>query len=205
MPEAATSFIVPDGCRDLICLQRTGHPPKWFISALQSTIHVARHRAGSRLTGFRLYPGTTIRGGLLLAQLEDQDPGEVSGSLVLNAFTTRSENLSDALECLAQPQAIAVTARHLGVSLRSLQRMVQRETGRPPAFWRQLARVRDAGRRIGTDMPLADLALEAGYSDQAHMSRDFRRWFGASPKVFSQTPRLREQLEAAGYGQRLIA
>ncbi len=200
IPIAATSFIIPDGCRDLICLQRPGKAAKWFISALQCTIHVAHQHAGSRLTGFRLYPGTSIQGIELLAQVENQDPGGVNDRHSLDEFTTRSENLTDALNCLTQSQSIAITARHLGVCLRSLQRLVQHETGQTPTFWRQLARVRGAGRLLGNDLPLAEISLDAGFSDQAHMNREFRRWFGVSPKVFSQTPRLMEQLDAAGYG-----
>ncbi|MEE9427832.1 MAG: helix-turn-helix domain-containing protein [Paracoccaceae bacterium] len=200
IPCASTSFIIPDGCRDLICLERPSQAPQWFISPLQSSIHTAQQQPGSCLTGFRMHPGTAIQSANLLAQVKYLDPDEVASSEMLSNFTARSKNLTDALTCLARNNSIPNAARELGVGVRSLQRLVQGQTGQPPAFWRQLARIRDAGRQVGGDAPLADIAFDTGFSDQSHMNREFRRWFGVSPKVFSEYPRLMEQLDAAGYG-----
>jgi AraC-like DNA-binding protein len=36
-------------------------------------------------------------------------------------------------------------------------------------------------------MPLAEAALEAGFSDQSHMTRLFRRTFGISPGAYAAT------------------
>ena len=197
---ASTSFIIPDGCRDLICLERPRQAPQWFISPLQSSIHSAQQQAGNRLTGFRLHPGTTIQCTELLVQVRDQGPDDVTSDQMLGEFTARSGNLTDALACLARNTSIPNAARELGVGVRSLQRLVQGQTGQSPTFWRQLARIRAAGRRLGGGAPLADIAFDTGFSDQSHMNREFRRWFGVSPKVFSENPRLMEQLDANGYG-----
>jgi AraC family transcriptional regulator len=35
-----------------------------------------------------------------------------------------------------------------------------------------------------SDVPLAEIALEAGFSDQSHFSNTFKRWMGVSPMVF---------------------
>jgi len=37
---------------------------------------------------------------------------------------------------------------------------------------------------VETDLPLAQIALEAGLADQAHLSRLFRRFFGATPSAY---------------------
>ncbi len=199
IPCASTSFIIPDGCRDLICLERPTQAPHWFISPLQSSIHATQQQAGSRLTGFRLHPGTAIQCIELLAQVKGLRPEDVASDQMLGEFTARSKNLIDALACLARNTSIPNAAHELGVGMRSLQRLVQGQTGQSPTFWRQLARIRAAGRRVGGGAPLADIAFDTGFSDQSHMNREFRRWFGVSPKVLAENPRLMEQLDAPGY------
>ncbi len=84
-------------------------------------------------------------------------------------------------------------------STRQVERRVRSLTGTSP---RQLAclarfhRVRDA---IWTDpaVDLARLAFEAGYSDQPHMTREFRRYSGLTPSRFAR--------EALGEKKRLAA
>jgi AraC-like DNA-binding protein len=51
----------------------------------------------------------------------------------------------------------------------------------PPDFWRLLGRARRAAGRIASGARLAEVADDAGYSDQAHMTRELARWFGMSP------------------------
>lgn len=48
-------------------------------------------------------------------------------------------------------------------------------------------RLQEAALRIerGEDVSLARLAIELGYADQAHLSRDFKAAVGASPKAFA--------------------
>ena len=42
----------------------------------------------------------------------------------------------------------------------------------------------------GGDEPLAQVALECGLSDQAHLSRIFRRYVGCTPSRWRRTARL---------------
>ena len=77
-----------------------------------------------------------------------------------------------------------------------------RETGKPAVFWLQLARARKAGRGIGEELPfsLAEFSTSMGYADQAHMSREFRRWFGVTPAMLKKPTPVADQLRALGYG-----
>lgn len=87
------------------------------------------------------------------------------------------------------------------MSVRSLERLVKAATGRPPAYWRGLARVRAAASNIDAAVPLSALAADHGYADQAHMTRAFRQWFGTSPARLRADPVLRATVAASGYGQ----
>ncbi|MCA1731892.1 MAG: helix-turn-helix domain-containing protein, partial [Actinobacteria bacterium] len=37
---------------------------------------------------------------------------------------------------------------------------------------------------ISTTLPLAEIALLCGFANQSHLTRHFKRLFGASPKAF---------------------
>ncbi len=194
----STATILPDGCRDVICLERSGAAALWFVSPLQPGAKSVPLRAGQRLTGFRLAAGTAISPALL-DQLTGHRPETATPRALIAECTRRHVNTGEALDCLAQAATVQEAARDLGVSMRSLQRMLRRATGQSPAFWLQLARARRAARLIGT-RPLAEAACMAGFADQAHMSRAFRRWFGVTPSAFRARPDLVAQVFSRAYG-----
>lgn len=73
------------------------------------------------------------------------------------------------------------------VKPRSLRRTFGQRSGIAPKRWLLLHRLdgvlRDE-RLADPGFPLAQLAADHGFSDQAHLCRDFRRFTGASPKAF---------------------
>lgn len=70
-----------------------------------------------------------------------------------------------------------------GRSVRSLERRLKRWSGQTRRSLGFYAAIEDLYRLAAhtRDMPLAELALEAGYSDQSHMGRAVRRATGFSP------------------------
>jgi len=46
---------------------------------------------------------------------------------------------------------------------------------------------------------MATVAYENGFSDQAHLSREMRRWFGCSPSTIRQDAQLNAALSQSGY------
>ena len=71
-----------------------------------------------------------------------------------------------------------------GITVRTLDRRFERATGLTAALYLRLVRfhrARDAIKAGGER--LSDVAAEAGYADQAHMTRDFRRFAGETPKL----------------------
>jgi len=184
--------ILPDGCRDLICRERPGRAPDWFVSPLQTAPKCSQALAGDRLTGFRLHAGADIAAGLP-ERLAGIDPNSNAARMLLDENTRLDPNLHEALACLATSDSVVKAARDLGVGMRSLQRLITGRTEQSPVFWRQLARVRQAGRLLGQSS-LADIALASGFADQAHMSRAFQRFFATSPRSFQANTALRDQV-----------
>jgi AraC family transcriptional regulator len=57
----------------------------------------------------------------------------------------------------------------------------------PGEYVRRL-RVEFACHRISSsDMPLIEIALEAGFSDQSHLTKNFKRYTGMTPARFRRT------------------
>ncbi|MEH6631346.1 MAG: helix-turn-helix domain-containing protein [Halopseudomonas aestusnigri] len=180
------ALVLPDGCRDLIYKARSGEKPFWFVSDLENESCTVPINKGDYLKGFRLKPGVKISKQNLLSAMEELDPDNDSVLNRLDRYTGLTPSVEEALNCLASGvDSVAQAARLLGVSARTLQRLIQEATGKPPVFWHRLARVRKAGRALNCEgekaTSLAELAFDRGFSDQAHMSREFRTWFGISP------------------------
>lgn len=73
-------------------------------------------------------------------------------------------------------------ARELGLTERSLQRLVEQRIGLSPKWLLQRRRLHDAveALKAGTT-GLADVAARLGYTDQAHFTHDFRTVTGMTP------------------------
>lgn len=75
------------------------------------------------------------------------------------------------------------------ISLRQIERRFKSQVGFTPKYYQRLMRIRAAIQLIKQN-PLAhlvDLAIEAGFSDQAHMNREFRQLAGMTPKQYQVT------------------
>jgi AraC-like DNA-binding protein len=198
------SPVYPDGCRDLILRQRPKHAPQWFVSPLVVSAYAVTAMPGESLTGFRLRPAAVVRESQLVAAvrcLSSPDDARVLDSIEVHAPV--DPRLDEALLALAQSSRVAVAARALGVGERTLQRCVMGRTGHTPATWLALARARRAAHAMAAQprLPLAELALHGGYADQAHMGREFSRWFSCPPGRLARHPDWLDVAAASGYGQ----
>lgn len=194
--------ILPDGCRDLIVTELEGQRPQWRVTSLYDSPQQPQSMCVQRMIGFRLAPGAQVNDPDLinaLSQLQSWDEARVCD--LLQDYTRLNSRASEALGCLAEEQqTIAASARALGVTLKTLQRTLARHTNRSPVYWRQLARIRQAARRITQPESWADFALDTGFSDQAHMTREFQRWFGVSPLQFAGHADFQQQVKSIAFG-----
>ncbi len=93
----------------------------------------------------------------------------------------------------ARPETqVAQFAQQFAVSPRTLQRLFARHVGVSPKQVLQRHRRQQAVDRIGErgGDGLARIAVELGYADQAHLSRDFRATLGRGPAKLADANRL---------------
>lgn len=106
----------------------------------------------------------------------------------------RSEELSGLIEraagdpCTTRADALAA---ELGISPRQLQRRFAELVGVSPKWVIRRYRLYDVAEQAarGDDVRWADVAASLGYSDQAHLVRDFTAAFGVPPGRYAQACR----------------
>jgi methylphosphotriester-DNA--protein-cysteine methyltransferase len=81
---------------------------------------------------------------------------------------------------------VTEVARELAVSERHLRRLVSAHVGYGPKLLARVLRLRGALARVREGAELAQVAFDAGYSDQAHFGNDCRELAGVPPGRFLQ-------------------
>ncbi|GLX79870.1 hypothetical protein tinsulaeT_32100 [Thalassotalea insulae] len=195
------AVVIPDGCRDLIVKTLGNEKPDWFVSPLFDRSELVQVEDKCSFVGFRLSPGVGIRECELLAHIETKqlEANEVKG--IIGDFIRFESAVQEALGALASEQGtVQQVSVQLGVSVRTLQRLLLNKTQRTPGYWLQLARVRKAARSLSREHSLAEVAENYGFSDQSHMNREFQRWFRLTPVQLLNAPDVIRLLHDSGYG-----
>ncbi len=119
---------------------------------------------------------------------------QVAGGLFAPKTTTGSldARVSAALAAIRRDVDVdlPLLATALRLSVDRLTHLVSEQTGMPlrrHALWQRVLRVFDAG---APPVSLAAAAVDAGFSDHAHMTRSFRRFLGRAPSEFRAPPRV---------------
>ena len=95
---------------------------------------------------------------------------------------------------LFETQSISGTASRYGIGVRQLERRFVRYFGLSPKEWLRVKRFEGSLVKLADDKEsLANVAVDAGYADQSHMTRDYRRTTGFTPNqtregMNSETP-----------------
>ncbi len=206
--------VLPDACTDLIWQSGAGA----FVAGPDTGPAPDTRPPGAVLVGARFRPGAGGAAlGVPLSELLDQrvdaadlpavPGGRLPGSLAPAEALRRIAQIAaemvterppdrlvlDAARLLGRPGARAdLVAARLGIGERQLRRRCQAAVGYGPRmltrvlrFRRFLARVEGAGTAAG----LAVLAAEAGYADQAHLTRESARLAGLPPAALARSRR----------------
>jgi AraC-like DNA-binding protein len=194
--------VVPDGCTDVIWHRESG---KLFVAGPDTRAQVAP-TAGT-LVGVRFAPGAAPAGiGVPADELRDRrialediwQPSAVRrlGDLLAGAATEaqvqrvltgavldRVEDgpdplMSAVLGMAGQTARVTAIAREVGLSERQLHRRCLTAFGYGPKVLHRILRFDRAVRTAWAGVPFADIAYQAGYADQAHLSREVRALAG---------------------------
>jgi AraC-like DNA-binding protein len=176
--ESERVLLFPDGCRDVVIVHRSDGGAEAFLTALDLRPRLVALPDGAAFSGYRLRPGIALTPDAL--ERVAAEPGQAEAIIAQEGGQCR--DLDHAIAALAAPgSTVTSVAREIGASTRTMQRRFLASGLPPPDVWRLLGRARRAAGRIASGARLAEVADDAGYSDQAHMTRELARWFGMSP------------------------
>jgi AraC-like DNA-binding protein len=123
--------------------------------------------------------------GAVLAMVERHasQPVEVPWSSARGAPSRARDLLHD---CFAADLSADDLARAVGLSRFQLYRQFRDRYGVPPSAYQRQLRLREARRRLAAGAGIAEAAIAAGFADQSHLTRWFRRTYGITPRVYQQ-------------------
>lgn len=193
-----TERVLPDGAARLI-FELDGVPRARLVGPSTQFVRLALagRRTGLSLT---LAPGATLAlFGIPAHALAERavawdelgDPelparlAETRGDplrLLLGAL--RPRDVPDAARiarALALRGSVASIADALGLGERRLQQLFRSHVGMSPRAWGRLQRLHACLRMIGRARSLGELALDAGFYDQAHLTNEVRALCGVTP------------------------
>lgn len=113
----------------------------------------------------------------------------VAGSVAADPWAATALRVVDLAD--GDPELVRVDelARRVGIPGRSLQRLARTHVGMTPAAMIRRRRLQEAAQRVREepDVDLAAIAADLGYSDHAHLTREFRRVLGCTPTGYRAT------------------
>lgn len=211
-PEGASpTRVLPDACVDLIWQAGRGA----FVAGPDTGPKLAPASPGAVFVGARFLPGAggpalgvpldelrdaRVDVDTMWPQLDDRLPGTLTPQAAMRRVALTAARLAvagppdaavhAAAHRLADPRArVEALADELGLSDRQLRRRFRAAVGYGPKTLQRVLRFRRFLARAdaaGPVLDLARLALDAGYADQAHLTRECTRLAGLPPAALAR-------------------
>ncbi|BBN60541.1 AraC family transcriptional regulator [Hydrogenovibrio marinus] len=208
-----TQWLPADACSSIlfnltenIIMDDSLFTEKVILSPVETRSHSKTWQPGTQLAGVRFYPGV---GFGIFGELYDQPLGLPESDLnaelkTLHHALAKSPNhfsriirLYRWLESLDLTQTARLSEEaqsQMTISQRQQERRFRKLLGITPKHYQRIARIR----RVQTNLKhqpnveLSEMALEHGFSDQAHMTREFKQIVRITPnqyrKLISRNP-----------------
>jgi len=202
--------VLPDGCADILFISRRNELIDVRAVGVMTRPHVVSLTSGTYLLGVRFHPGMASAClGRELWMLNDRfvplhsiigsEASDFAQCLSRHASVeTKVAAIENRLASLPTINTVQRAIGELvgrkgqfslddfaaaaGVSARQLRRTCLKQAGLAPKHLARILRFRHAVARLRKgENDMAELALDCGYYDQAHMIRDFRSLAGISP------------------------
>ena len=118
---------------------------------------------------------------------------------ILQSVDTIPVPLSSALKALDNKKSPGELSSHITLSQRQIERQFQKWLDMTPKYYQRISRVKKALKiiKLNPTTELADLALNRGFSDQAHMTREFKHIARITPKQYAR--KIEKDKKKSGY------
>ncbi len=195
-----SALVAADGCFDLIVRAND----RALTASIYRPVPHAHHalaEAGDRFIGVRLKPGwgaALLAHADLLETVERRaiDDASALESLVARAVDAHIKQPDIVGEFVEEARAAAgtlrLTARTSTTHERELQRTCRTWLGMTPKAFLRIERMWAARSAIRCGIPLAIVAAEHGYADQAHLTREARQLLGITPRALGTAGNLQD-------------
>lgn len=170
--------------------------------------------SGSQLVGIRFHPGihfgifgtwheapVAVKDGALLPEFQEtmdclaDTPSHYARIIVLYKWLNKlieasaviPPSLLRTLKAIQKTQTLSLHNNDIPLSQRQLERQFQRVMGMTPKRYQRILRVKNTLSLLKHNpaINLVSLALDNGFSDQAHMTREFKQIARITPKQYS--------------------
>jgi hypothetical protein len=192
--EGGGSFISIAECRSELVVTRHQEHVTVTLRGPETRATAASYPPDAQWLGIRLKPGAFLR-SWPAQQLVDRGvnlPEAVRGSFWLDGSAWQvpeyqnvevfvSRLIHAGLLVIEPAVATALRGELTDVSARTVQRSFRRATGVTRSAAEQIERARYAALLLMRGVPIVDATHEAGYFDQPHLTRSFKRLIGQTP------------------------
>jgi AraC-like DNA-binding protein len=197
--------VLPDGCMDLIWSDG-----ELFVAGPDTRAYELTDGPGRRYTGLRFAPGTApailglpayelrdvrvpladIWPAAQVRRISEQIAATHAGPVLeavarrrLAEVPTPTWSTAVVVGAVRRGTAVPVIARATGLSERQLRRRCLEAFGYGPKTLGRILRMNRALDLARAGRPLAEVAAETGYADQAHLTREVKALAGVPPAV----------------------
>lgn len=213
-PAQATTVLLPEGCIDVV-MEQTYQQTRVTVYGSVTARTTLALTPGARYVGVQFRPAATrhfldmaahvLTDGALdghgivrwdmAPALDAHDPLKAIARLDaalsrhlerLQPAPSRIDHLVTALEAVHGALRIDELARRFGVSRRQIERDFLDTVGLAPKAFADILRFCHASRLVSARTPLSIAAQYAGYADQSHLTREFRRFAGLTPTAYAR-------------------
>lgn len=191
------SCAVVGGARSTYCIKDTATPTRSVGAVLRPGAARALFGCGAQELAGRHVALELLWGrdaARLLERVPELDDPAAQIALLDAALQSRLRpvralhpHIAQAMREVAGGVRVSEVVASSGHSHRHFIAQFRDAVGLPPKAWARVVRLQKALRELDRNPSCTDVALAAGFSDQAHFNREFRQFAGMTPRDYRRT------------------